>query len=175
MTRFLPTGTRPGIPWRCIYSKPGRETEAEREIVKQGFAAWTPLEIVRWADRTTHIRPLLTRYLFAQFDVRADAWGSIRDTRGVSAILCDAGGLPLVVPDAAISLLIDDCAPNGIVQLPEERQVRREDVVRVLDGPWRQFSGVVCLTTKQRVEVMMTIFGRPSSVSFRREQVELVA
>ena len=173
--RFQPAGFRPGIPWHCIYAKPNEESRAEREIIKQGFAAWAPMEIVRLPDRHIRVRPMLPRYLFAQFDADAEPWGSLRDTRGVSHVLTDSALRPLVVPDAALSIILDHCAPNGVVPLPEEREVRRRDVVRVLDGPWRDFSGIVGLTAKTRVEVMLMIFGRLSPIPFRRDQVELVA
>jgi transcription antitermination factor NusG len=48
-------------------------------------------------------------------------------------------------------------------------------MVRVEEGPFSQFSGIVQRTTRERVWILLNLFGRSSEVPFTRDQVELVA
>jgi transcription antitermination factor NusG len=70
---------------------------------------------------------------------------------------------------------MSQCAPNGVIYPPEAREVTRKDVVRVDAGPFVGFTGICQRTTRERVWILLNLFGRPSEVPFTREQVELIA
>jgi transcription antitermination factor NusG len=96
-------------------------------------------------------------------------------TKGVSSVLRSPSGAALRVPWPVMTLLLGQCAVDGVIYPPEPREVTRKDVVRVDEGPLAGFTGICQRTTRDRVWILLSLFGRQSEVGFTREQVELIA
>jgi len=173
LSDFTPYNARSGVAWHCVYSKPQAEILAEVQLRQQGFVAWVPLESRR-NGRQSKLAPLFPRYLFAQFDVAEDHWAPVVNTRGVSDLLRSPSGRPLDVPQRVMDRLMEQCAPNGVIYPAEAREMRRDDVGRVIDGPFAEFSGICTRTARDRVWLLLAVFGS-REVEFRRDAVELVA
>ena len=173
---FSPSASIPGLPWHVAYTKPQKELATEMKLRQEGAAAWLPMECRTITRQEKRHVPVFPRYLFLQMTGDRPRWGYvIRNAGGeeLAAVMLSPARSPLVVPDRVMRALWDACAPNGVIYPPEPREVRRNDVVKVLDGPWRDFHGLCRLTTRQRVEALLTLFGRETPVWFRRDQVEL--
>ena len=173
---FCPSASIAGRPWACVYTKPRAEIVAEHRVRAEGFAAWLPMHQVihrphRGVPFTTH-RPIFPRYLFVQ-DYR---WTVVRNAGGeeLGAVLRSPAGVPLSVPESVLEVLWSQCAANGVIYPPEPRQVRRSDTVRVLDGPFAGFAAVCSRTSRERVWLLLSIFGRSSEIDLKRGAVELV-
>jgi transcription antitermination factor NusG len=82
---------------------------------------------------------------------------------------------PLVMPPGAVEALMAQCGTDGLMHPPEPREARRADHVKVEEGPFVGFSGIVQRTTRERVWILLNLFGRQSEVPFTRDQVELIA
>lgn len=167
-------GSVPNASWQAVYTKPNQELRAARELRQQGFSEWVPVETVRLANRTTVRRPAFPRYLLVQFDPAATPWHTINGTRGVDHLLVSAAGRPLSVPHHTIAELMRELAPGGVLHPPEPREMRRGDSGTILAGPFQSFAGVCTRSTRERVILLMTIFGRSSEAEFRRQDVELI-
>lgn len=170
---FAPCGSHPAAPWLCIYTKPQSEIIALQELRKQGFAVFLPLHSAKLANRQTRIEPLFPRYLMAQ--PKDGSWSAIRGTKGVASVLRTASGAAQVIPVMAMAILLAQCAPNGVIYPPEPREVSRKDAVRVEDGPFTGFTGICQRTTRDRIWILLSLFGRQSEVPFTRGQVELIS
>jgi transcription antitermination factor NusG len=132
------------------------------------------MQAVKWQNGRTKINPIFPRYLFVQ----AYRWNVVRDAGRQElgrVITSPTTGKPLSLPPGALDVLLAQCAPNGVIYPAEPRAVRRQDHVRVLAGPLADFHGICERTTRDRVWVLLTVLGRPSSVEFRRENVALSA
>jgi transcription antitermination factor NusG len=175
---FLPCASVPGLPWLCAYTKPGKELQTELKLWKEGAAAWLPLTVTIWKNQQKRISPIFPRYLFFQMSGERPRWGYTIHTEGgeeIATAMKSAAGRPIEVPQAVIDILLAQCAPNGVIYPPEPRETRRGDAVKIENGPFQGFSGIVQRTTRERLFVLMTIFGRSSEVPFLRKQVGLIA
>ncbi len=163
-------------PWFVVYAKPLRERQTLHRIREEGHIAWLPLEAPpkhRKVERERLNRPLFPRYLF----VTAYPWLVVRDAGGQElgqVLTSPTTRKPLVLPAGLVDGLMAQCGPGGVFHPPEPREVRRKDMVRVEEGPFSQFSGIVQRTTRERVWILLNLFGRASEVPFTRDQVELV-
>ena len=142
------------------------------------------------------IRPLFPLYLFAAFDVRANSWGQILRTVGVHTILGInrrpgfpvtflgakpiANGRysetpPIPVPDYVITALQAAAAlGGGHVPIMEKfneplRRLVPDERVRVIEGPFDGFSGLVDRDQKTRVWVLLDILGKERPTLVPRE------
>lgn len=164
-------------PWFVVYTKPLQERRTEYRIREEGGTAWLPLEAPpksRKVERERIIRPLFPRYCF----VRDYPWLVVRNAGGEEmgqVIVSFASRRPLALPGGFVEHLMAQCAPNGVMRSPEPREVTRKDTVRVEVGPFADFTGICQRTTRERVWILLNLFGRPSEVPFTRDQVELIA
>ena len=177
---FVPCGSRDGAPWYCLQTHHGAELEAEWHLRNQGFAAYLPqFETIR-PNRQTRISPLFPCYLFAQVTERAPSWGPMRSTRGVSAVLLRPGTAdPAPVLPAALLALWRQCAPNGVIYQRDKAKAQSlasvlGATVEVKAGAFTSFRGVCQLEARDRVAVMLSIFGRDATVWLPRADVRQV-
>lgn len=172
----LPSARYSGDPWFVVYTLPLRERATEFRLTTEGAVAWLPLEAPpkrQKVERERLIRPLFPRYCFVQ----AYPWLVVRDAGGQelgTLIASPTTRKPLALPPGAVETLMAQCGPGGVFHPPEPREARRKDAVRVEDGPFAGFTGIVQRTTRERVWILLNLFGRQSEVPFTREQVELV-
>lgn len=115
--------------------------------------------------------PLFPRYVFVRFDPDVDWWRPICSTPGVERIFGAHPENPSPVPHGIVEELLDRPEISATFRPPKLDGM----TLRVKDGPWGHFEGVCKWSTKDRVGVLMSLFGRAAQViSMRREQVELV-
>jgi transcriptional antiterminator RfaH len=175
---FVPCGSRGGAPWYCLQTHHGAELEAEWHLRNQGFAAYLPqFETIR-PNRQTRIAPLFPCYLFAQVTERAPSWGPMRSTRGVASVLLMPGTMePAQVGDAVMSALWRQCAPNGVIYPRDKAQARKTQpsilgaMVEVEAGAFTRFMGICKQEAGDRVAILLSIFGRETTVWLPREGV----
>ena len=132
-------------------------------------------EEVQRRGRDAVLRAYLPGYLFARFALDDPRWGLILHCREVQGILGSVFGRPAAVPDAAAGLvfarfddrdmLMPDKPPNPLDKVGQEFTVQT--------GPWAKFVGrCERVDPKGRVTLLLGLFGRPTLVEFRPEQLE---
>lgn len=124
--------------------------------------------------------PLFPKYIFTHFDMGRDGWREVFKFAGVGGMVCE-GDLPVRVSDALISS-IKGRENNGVVPGNEATRIvfGIGDEVRVTDGPFASFPGVVErgldipieeLDPEARIRVAVSIFGRATPVDLHVWQV----
>ena len=99
-----------------------------------------------------------------------DTWHVIKDVRGVTGFVGTSSNDPLPLTEEEVYAM-------GV----EKREIIVNysvgDTVRILDGPLSSFSGVVeeIDADNNRVSVVVSMFGRETSVEFELDQVEVVS
>jgi transcription termination/antitermination protein NusG len=125
--------------------------------------------------------PLFPRYAFARFDMGTNGWREVFDFAGIGGMVCE-GSLPVWVADR----LIEQIRANEVDGAVPGKTIARivfspGDNVRVIDGPFAQFPGVVErgldktlaeLDPEDRIKVAVNIFGRATPVDLELTQVE---
>ena len=99
----------------------------------------------------------------------------IENTMGVIKFVGPKGGHPIPLRESEVKRIF------GEIERKEGREVlvtpfKKEDHVKIIAGPFIDFSGVVeeLNDDKQKVKVVISIFGRPTPVELDYYQVELV-
>lgn len=117
-------------------------------------------------------RKLFPGYLVVQMQLNDETWYLVRDTSGVGDFT-GSGGLPTAMDDSEIGRLLrleeaqDEPAKIKI-------QLSRGDVVKIKEGTFDSFEGVVEAIdeTSGKISVLIEIFGRSTPVELEYWQVE---
>jgi transcriptional antiterminator NusG len=110
-------------------------------------------------------------YIFIQMKMVENAWHLVKGTNKVTGFL--GNQTPFEVPQSQI-----DIARRGTVEGAAKPKPRLSfdvgEEVRVLDGPFSNFTGTVdeVNTDKQKLKLKVSIFGRPTSVELDFSAVE---
>ena len=129
----------------------------------------TVTEITESGVSKTYDRKLYPGYVFVKMVYSDNTWHAIRNIRGVSGFVGPAGDDPIPLTD-------EEVYEMGV----EKREIvvgyNVGDEVRILDGPFSSFTGTVeeIDIDKNSVSVVVTMFGRETSVEFELDQVEVI-
>jgi transcription antitermination factor NusG len=160
--------------WYCAQSPPNEEFRAFRAISEAGFSAHLPRRLLKrrnYGRIQQLVRPLFATYLFIQFDVRADPWGAILRLPGVRRMLRGADGQPEPLRLGVVEAIQKrGRAGDGVID-DEAAAFPVGDPLRIVDGPFREWTGVCQWSTDEAVGVLMTLFGREKVVEVPRAQV----
>ena len=138
-----------------------------------------PTETVTEARRGKKIaveRKFMPGYVLAKLEMNDQVYHLVKNTPKVTGFL-GPGGKPQPIPDAQAARMLSSeqeaaSAPKQKINVDYEIG----DQVKVLDGPFASFNGVVeeLDFDKSRVKVSVSIFGRATPVELGFEEVELV-
>ena len=126
--------------------------------------------MVRGKKRTAS-RKLYPGYMFVQMELTDQTRHLVKNTPNIVNFL--GGNKPVPVKDAEIALIKEQVSEGAAKPRPRI-QFEEGDNVRVTDGPFANFNGVVeeVKPEKQKVKVLVSIFGRATPVELDFTQVE---
>jgi len=131
-------------------------------------------EVVELRDgqKVTSQRKFFPGYVLVQMEMNDETWHVVKDTRQVSGFL-GSGGKPRPMPQSEVDALVRQVA-EGIERPKPKVLFDIGDAVRVIDGPFASFNGVVeeVMEEKAKLKVSVSIFGRPTPVELEYIQVE---
>ena len=130
----------------------------------------TVQEVVRGKKRIGE-RKFFPGYIFVEMNLTEETWHLVRNTPKVTNFI--GSQTPTPVPDAEIDQILDQMK-TGTVKPKQIIRFEEGDEVRVIDGAFNGFSGVVdqVKQEKQKVVVLVSIFGRATPVELEFTQVE---
>ena len=116
-------------------------------------------------------RKFFPGYVLIQMDLNDDTWHVVKNTPKVTGFL---GGKKPVPMTAAEAERVRQQIQEGVDRPKSSVSYEVGEQVRVIDGPFASFAGVVdeVDTEKSRLKVSVTIFGRPTAVELEYGQVE---
>jgi len=171
---FRPTGHRAetGFEWFCVSTEFNKEILALQSLRSIGICTWLP----EYAAENGRIQPLFPRYLFAQLDLERSPWGAVYRQPGVTSVLGPRHERPTAIPERALEVLWDQCAPNGVVYPSAGYERLPQGVeVRLIGGRYAGFVGVCRWPSGTRVAILLTTVAGERQISARRENVAAVA
>jgi len=169
--------------WFVAYTNPRREDAVEGTIRRRSFRSYYPVMTVTRRRRDI-TRPLFPRYLFVGLRPGLTLYG-LRETPGLEALV-RMDGKPVTVPGTVVAGL-RDYQRDGVFDFTEARMAAAAAAarakaalafesgrpVRVVDGPYRSFRGVVeRLLPEERISVSLTLFGRAFPVPLPLAHIE---
>ena len=169
--------------WYVVHTYSGYEntvkatiekTVQSRQLQDQIIAISIPLETVTEISDSgvskTYDRKLYPGYVFVKMVYSDDTWHVIRNIRGVSGFVGASSNEP-------IPLTEDEVYEMGVEKREIVVNYSVGDTVRIVDGPLSSFTGTVesIELDKNAVNVVVSMFGRETSVEFELDQVEVVS
>jgi len=155
--------------WFVAQTKPNCNQIAVRNLARQGFQSFLPLEerTVRTSAKfVTKMRPLFPGYVFISLDPSSGGWRTINSTYGISRIVC-VGNSPRAVPSELVTALMERCDESGKLLPP--RVFMPGDQVALLKGPFANFVATVeSVAPDQRIWVLLELLGAARRVAVGR-------
>lgn len=149
------------------------KTVQSRGLQDQVLAIAIPMETVTEITDVgvskTYDRKLYPGYVFVKMVYSDNTWHAIKSIRGVSGFVGASVEDPIPLTD-------DEVYQMGVEKREIVVNYNVGDTVNILDGPFSSFTGVVeaIEVEKNSVSVVVTMFGRETSVEFELDQVEVV-
>jgi len=131
------------------------------------------VETVR-GHRRTATRKFFPGYLFVQMELTDETYHLVKNTPKVAGFLGEQKGTrPTPVPDDQVQQAKTQMTEGAIKPRPRIHFEEGENV-RVIEGPFAGFSGMIeeVKSEKQKVRVLVSIFGRATPVELDYGQVE---
>ena len=169
--------------WYVVHTYSGYENTVKATIEKtvesrglhdQILAISIPMETVTEITEAgvskTYDRKLYPGYVFVKMVYSDNTWHAVRGIRGVAGFVGPSG-------DDPVPLTEDEVYEMGVEKREIVVNYAVGDSVRILDGPFSNFTGTVetIEIDKNSVSVVVTMFGRETSVEFELDQVEVIS
>ena len=175
--------------WYIIHAYSGFENKVRDAIVSEAQrlgleqlveAVEVPTEKVTEVRRGKKVqseRKFMPGYVLAKLEMNDQVYHLVKNTPKVTGFL-GPGGKPQPIPDAQAARMLDSQDAAAAASPKQKINVDYEigDSVKVLDGPFASFNGIVeeLDFDRGRVKVGVSIFGRATPVELEFEQVERV-
>lgn len=172
--------------WYALHTYSGQEQKAKRHlesmITNEGLEDLfgeivIPTEEVtemKQGKRATTTKKFLPSYLLLQVELDKHIEQLVVNTPGITNFV-GSGGKPTPLTDDEARRMLGRMESKREVEI-DEVPWRAGDQVKVIDGPFADFSGFVSEINLERkkVKVMVSIFGRPTPVELDFLQIESV-
>lgn len=178
-------GARPGMRWYVVHTYSGRENKVRETIerliknsdLKDRFGkvlvATEEVAEMKKGKKKVSQRKLFPSYILIEMLMSEEAWGLIENVPGVTHFV-GSEKKPFPIPKKDVDRILGRMEKKeGIV--PEVPFTLGEHV-RVVDGPFADFTGIVDEINPERgkVKVLVSIFGRETPVELDFLQVKTI-
>ena len=163
--------------WYVVHTYSGYEnavkTSIEKFVTGRGMEDMilrieVPMETVTDSGATKEVeRKVFPGYVLIKMVMTDDTWHLVRNVRGVTGFVGSA--------NKAIPLTEEEVLAMGMEKHEIVVRYNVGDHVKIVDGPLASFTGVVeeIEPEKNRVSVMVSMFGRETPVELELDQVEV--
>ena len=167
--------------WYLIQFKPNSHRLAERNLHRQGFQTFLPMQKItrRKASRfVSDLKPLFPGYMFVSVNSELAPWRAINSTIGVSRLV-SLEGKPKPLPLQLISGMMLRCDTSGTLLPP--KSLNEGDSVEMLTGPFANFVATVdtfvatvdTIDPEQRIWVLINFMGQKTRMQVTADQLQL--
>jgi len=146
-----------------------KSMDAEGEISEIVIPTEEEIEVKNGQRRTVN-KKILPGYILIQMRLSDQSWGVVRNTPGVTGFV-GSGNKPVPLVEEELNRILKQMAAEA----PKVKVgVRKGQSIRVTDGPFIDFVGVVddISMEKGKVKVLLSLFGRETPVELDFLQVE---
>ena len=175
------------MKWYAIHTYSGHENKVkgnlERAIATSGMEErfgriLVPTQVVtemKNGKKTQSTRKFFPTYIIVEMDLDEDTWHVVRNCPGVSRFVGSNASKPDPLRPAEVDRIlgqIEGAKDKAIPEVP----FHEGEHVKVVDGPFSDFTGVVDEVNAERgkLKVMVSIFGRATPVELDFLQVQAV-
>ena len=167
--------------WYVVHTYSGYEDKVKtdlekmiknRELQDYFFDIIVPMEEqieIKDGKTKTNLKKVFPGYVLVKMIVTEQTWYIVRNTRGVTGFV-GSGTDPIPLTDSEIRKMGFDIQSFNI-------NYEVNDQIRVITGPFENFTGTVISINKEKhkVKVMISMFGRETPVDVDFTEVEKIA
>ena len=172
------------LSWYVVHSYSGYENQVKRSledrIVRGGMESkfgkiLVPTEeVVEMKDgqKRKSDRKFFPGYVLVEMAMDDDSWHLVKDCPKVMGFIWGTSDRPTPISEREVNVILDRINDGAAKPRPKVL-FEVGEVVRVIDGPFADFNGVVEEVNyeKSRLRVAVTIFGRSTPVELEFGQV----
>ncbi|MCB1198419.1 MAG: transcription termination/antitermination protein NusG [Bdellovibrionota bacterium] len=127
---------------------------------------------INQGKKKTREKKFFPGYVFVQMVLDDETWHVVKDTPRISGFV-GKGKKPPTVSEAEVLKLTQQIT-DGVISPKLEISFDKGESVRVIDGPFQNFNGIVddVNPDKGKMRVLVSIFGRSTPVELDYSQVE---
>ena len=166
--------------WYVVHTYSGYENKVKtdlektiknRELEDFFFNIVVPMEEqveIKDGKRKSNLKKVFPGYVLIKMIVTEESWYIVRNTRGVTGFVGSGTD--------TIPLTDDEIRNMGFDEVPVNIDYDLNDTVQVVNGPLEGFIGAVqeINKEKQKVKVLVSMFGRETPVELEFSQVQKV-
>lgn len=171
--------------WYVIHTQTGKEESVKKSLerqldrnpdckqfVKSVFIPTEKVSEVRGGEKNISERKFFPGYLLVEMELNDKSWYLVKNTPGVTGFV-GSKTKPVALGDDEVSEIMEQTKEAKAKPVPKV-MFEAGEVVRVKDGPFKNFSGTIEETNleKGKIKVMISIFGRATPVDLEAWQVE---
>ena len=175
------------LKWYVVHTYSGHEQKAKRHLetaiaqynlqeqITQILIPTQEVTEMRQGKRSTSTKKFLPSYILIEMELNKQTEHIVRNTPGITSFVGTVGK-PVPISQQEVDRVMGQM-DHGRVEEVTDFPFRTGDSVKVIDGPFADFSGFVSEVNMERkkVKVMVSIFGRPTPVELDFLQVESVS
>ncbi len=173
-----------GKRWYVLHTYSGYEENVKHNLEQRIesfamqdkiFSVMVPKEKkikIKNGKRTTIEEKIFPGYVLVEMVVTDDSWYVVRNTPNVTGFV-GSGTTPTPIDQKEVDNLIRRVAATE----PQHKiDVAINDVIRIVDGPFKNFEGKVSQVDEERgkIKVLVTMFGRETPVELDALQVKKI-
>ncbi len=174
------------LNWYVLRVQSGREDRVCENLQRRVNAAGledsvlrilVPTETVseiKNGKKRNYRRKIYPGYVLVHMDITDDVWFLIRETSGIGDFV-GAHGRPAPMEQHEVDRVLNDLERTS--DKPKVKiQFQKGESVKIKEGPFESFDGIVEDVDAEKgiVNVIVTIFGRPTPVELEYWQVESI-
>lgn len=173
------------LRWYVVHAYSGYENSVKRSleerVARSGLQDMfgeilVPTEEVvemREGQKRSTSRKFFPGYVLVQMDMNDDTWHLVKDVPRVMGFIGGTSDRPAPISDREAQAILDR-VQEGVEKPKPKVLFEPGEMVRIIDGPFNDFSGVVEEVDyeKSRLRVSVLIFGRSTPVDLEFGQVE---
>ena len=171
--------------WYAVHTYSGYEKRAKAALIERAKAknlgdfildVMIPEENiveVKKGERHTSTRKLFPGYILVNMVLTDETWHLIKDTPKITGFIGGDGRNPTPLPEAEVAKVTHQIEEGKKSPKPIQH-FEEGDTVRVIEGPFQNFSGIVeeVNADKCKLRVLVSIFGRSTPIELDFVQVE---
>jgi|TARA_R100001244_G_scaffold6593_15_gene8045 transcriptional antiterminator RfaH len=161
------------LSWYLAQFKPNCAMIAKRNLVRQGFKVFLPLETQTRVKRSKFVeetKPFFPGYLFVGASNRSGSAHAVHSTYGISQLV-RFGTKTAIVPKPLVKELQSRCDSNDIIV--QNSALKKGQKVRVTHGLFANLIGEVERTAAdRRVWLLLDLIGRKTKVSISQSALQ---
>jgi transcriptional antiterminator NusG len=172
------------VRWYVVHTYSGYENKVkvnlERRVESMAmedkiFRVVVPMEeqiVIKNGKRKVVNRKIYPGYVLVEMVITDDSWYVVRNTPGVTGFV-GPGSKPVPLSDEESRNIL---RMMGIEEPKIELDVEIGEEVRVISGPFSNFTGKIeaIYPDKEKVKVTVSMFGRPTPIELSYTQIEKI-